>query len=385
MSGPVRTEWRKRLAWLESPGLSARQERVLNVVMIAVIGLFAGGWAFAIAGAAAGDERLLLGRELTANPLSANAPPPAAFLLDRLVRMAADEGRWRGESGAVRALITEPGESLALADTLGLDSLPTGTTLEVVQADTSAAPRPGTAAEGEEAVQSPGAWNVLIRARDNVRRVAGLSVLTPVPTSMIRNGRLGQYLIGSWPSTAGRSGPTASERYAPPRGLIEVTPANVDLPITDHLVLGDFLTKGQEDVWPKYVVISPRILDKLELTFQELERRGHPVENVGIISGFRTPNYNAHGGNTGGRGSLSRHMYGDAMDFYIDNNGDGAMDDLNGDGRIDRKDAQVIADAAEAVESSYPQYVGGIGVYNVNPGAHSGFVHLDTRGYRARW
>ena len=160
---------------------------------------------------------------------------------------------------------------------------------------------------------------------------------------------------------------------------------HVDLPITDHLVLGDFLTKGQEDVWPKYVVISPRILDKLELTFQELERRGHPVEDVGIISGFRTPSYNAHGGNTAGRGSLSRHMYGDAMDFYIDNDGDGAMDDLNGDGRVDRGDAEVIAAAGDAVEASYPQYVGGIGIYSPNPGAHSGFVHIDTRGYRARW
>ena len=380
MNGPERTGWRKRLAWMESPGLSARQERVLNIALVAVIVLFAGGWAFAIAGAAAGDERLLLGRGLTANPLSANAPPPAAFVLDRLVRLATNEGRWRGESGAVRALITQPGDTLALADTLGLDSLPSGTSLEVVQADTSGA-RPA----GEEAVRSPGAWNVLLRARDQVREVAGVSVLTPVPSSAIRNGRIGQYLIGEWPSTAGRSGPTASERYAPPRGLIEVTQSNVDLPITDHLVLGDFLTKGQEDVWPKYVVISPRILDKLELTFQELERRGHPVENVGIISGFRTPNYNAHGGNTGGRGSLSRHMYGDAMDFYIDNDGDGAMDDLNADGRIDRKDAQVIAGAAEAVEAAHPQYIGGIGVYNVNPGAHSGFVHLDTRGYRARW
>jgi uncharacterized protein YcbK (DUF882 family) len=29
--------------------------------------------------------------------------------------------------------------------------------------------------------------------------------------------------------------------------------------------------------------------------------------------------------------------------------------------------------------------VGGIGVYRPRPGAHSGFVHIDTRGTRARW
>ena len=111
---------------------------------------------------------------------------------------------------------------------------------------------------------------------------------------------------------------------------------------------------------------------------------GHPVENVGVISGFRTPQYNAHGGNTSGRGNFSRHMYGDAMDFYIDNDGDGRMDDLNQDGQVDIEDARIVGEAAERVEEQYPEYVGGIGVYDPT-GAHSGFVHVDVRGYRARW
>ena len=41
------------------------------------------------------------------------------------------------------------------------------------------------------------------------------------------------------------------------------------------------------------------------------------------MSGFRTPQYNKGGGNTGGRAGLSRHMYGDAADIFIDSNGDG--------------------------------------------------------------
>src|SRR5690606_30807929 len=138
------------------------------------------------------------------------------------------------------------------------------------------------------------------------------------------------------------------------------------------------------DVWPKYVVVSTRLLDKVELTLDELEARGYPVENVGVISGFRTPTYNESGGNPAGRGALSRHMYGDAIDLFIDNDNDGRMDDLNGDGRVDRKDGAIIGDAAEAVEKKYPHLVGGISVY-APTGAHSGFVHIDTRGYRARW
>ena len=40
--------------------------------------------------------------------------------------------------------------------------------------------------------------------------------------------------------------------------------------------------------------------------------------------------------------------------------------------------------ARMAVERAHPNLIGGIGIYKPT-GAHSGFVHLDTRGYRARW
>jgi hypothetical protein len=212
--------------------------------------------------------------------------------------------------------------------------------------------------------------------------VPGVRVITQVPLSRRREGRIGAYEVGEWPFERGGTPP--SEAYDPPSGVVEVTLENVNLQVSEHFRLGDFLTKGQADVWPKYVLLSPRLLDKLELTLQEMIRRGHTIEQVGVISGFRTPSYNAHGGDTSGRGDLSRHMYGDAMDFYVDNDRDGRMDDLDGDGRVTVADARVLADAASAVEVAYPTLVGGIGIY-APTGAHSGFVHVDTRGYRARW
>jgi uncharacterized protein YcbK (DUF882 family) len=130
--------------------------------------------------------------------------------------------------------------------------------------------------------------------------------------------------------------------------------------------------------------MSPRLLDKLELTIDALEAMGHPVVDVGVISGFRTPTYNVSGGDPRGRGALSRQMYGDAMAHYIYNDGDGRMDDLKGDGRVDSGDGRVIVQAAERVEKEHPSLIGGIGLYRPT-GAHSGFVHIDTRGYRARW
>ena len=44
----------------------------------------------------------------------------------------------------------------------------------------------------------------------------------------------------------------------------------------------------------------------------------------------------------------------------------------------------MLAAAGDAVEKAHPNLIGGIGVYRAT-GAHRGFVHIDTRGYRARW
>ena len=102
------------------------------------------------------------------------------------------------------------------------------------------------------------------------------------------------------------------------------------------------------------------------------------------MSGFRTPQYNAGGGDPRGRAALSRHMYGDANDIFIDNDGDGQMDDLNHDGRVNIADAKVIQDAVNRVERAHPSLIGGCGIYS-GTSAHGPFTHIDTRGYPARW
>ena len=50
--------------------------------------------------------------------------------------------------------------------------------------------------------------------------------------------------------------------------------------ISAHFKLRDFLTKDQPNVWPKYLLLNPKLLDKLELTIQELEAMGHPVRHL---------------------------------------------------------------------------------------------------------
>lgn len=227
---------------------------------------------------------------------------------------------------------------------------------------------------GNEVVvpREPGVWTLEDAAGNAV------TVIAVVPATETRGGRLNGYHIGTYP-TAG-SGRT--DAYAPPAGFIEVLPETVGLPVSRHLTVGQFITKDQFNVWPKYVALDMRLIDKLELVVRELNDMGIRADRVHIMSGFRTPQYNGPGG--GGRASLSRHMWGDAADMWIDNDGDGLMDDLNGDGEINLTDAAVIMRAVDRVEARFPELIGGAGLYPTTS-THGPYIHIDARGHHSRW
>ena len=130
-------------------------------------------------------------------------------------------------------------------------------------------------------------------------------------------------------------------------------------------------------MWPKYLVLDLKLVDKLECVIKDLE-----ISGLHVMSGYRTPQYNGPGGD--GRVKNSRHTYGDAADVWVDEDGDGRMDDLNHDGRVDADDAEVLARAVEHVERLYPALTGGAGTYRATR-EHGPFVHVDTRGRPARW
>jgi hypothetical protein len=276
----------------------------------------------------------------------------------------------RGQSGKLKAVIRAPNADLADEADPTLSATFEGPSGQELASSKLAAP------------SAPGIYKLAVQLGKISKPVDDLRVITMVPFAQKKNDRIGLYYLGSWPYENGGKPRTAS--YSNPSGFIEVTRENGSTPVSEHFKLGDFLTKDQYDVWPKYLLLEPKLLDKLELTIAELEKEGHHVDHVFVMSGFRTPRYNKVGGNTGGRANLSRHMYGDASDVYVDNDRDGQPDDLNGDGRVDTQDAKIFADAAEKVERQYPALVGGIGIYKACCG-HGPFTHIDTRGYRARW
>jgi hypothetical protein len=185
------------------------------------------------------------------------------------------------------------------------------------------------------------------------------------------------YRIGPPPPVHGKY-PTF---YLQPQIYFEVTEDNVDTRLSAHFSLRQFLCKQASD-YPKYVIVSESLLILLEGLVQAVQAAGYPVESFGVISGYRTPWYNKKIGNV----ANSRHVYGDAMDFFVDIDGDGAMDDLNGDGKSNRDDVDLLFEIVEDFKRQ-PQntlLVGGVGRY-YKASHHGGFVHVDARGFRARW
>jgi uncharacterized protein YcbK (DUF882 family) len=354
-------------------GVTTRTERWFDIGGGVVVLLLAVGWVWSIVMVATGGTDATNEPSATASIASAltnGDAPSAAYLTDATLN--ALSGELRGASGKLEAKIRSAGAPI------GADSVAGGAALRAEDVN-------GT---GSEVAPKAGIWKLAVAVGNALKPISNFSLISIHPRSEKQNGRVGLYYMGNWPGETGGSvsAPKAAptSRYQPPSGFIEVTQANADTKLSEHFKLRDFLTHDQPNVWPKYVVIELRNVDKLELVLAELQKQGIDVSGVVVMSGFRTPQYNAGGGNTGGRAGLSRHMYGDAADIYIDSNHDGVMDDLNHDGKISIADSRVISAAVDKVEAAHPELIGGAGVYPAESG-HGPFIHIDSRGYRARW
>ncbi|MBU2529366.1 DUF882 domain-containing protein [bacterium] len=210
----------------------------------------------------------------------------------------------------------------------------------------------------------------------------GKSILMNVFVMVPRKEKKGEYLNGY---RVGYYEKIALKRlaiYKIPEGFIEVTKENEDTLLSPNFKLKQFVCK-QKSGYPKYVVLKEKLLLKLEMILEKLNEKGFDAETLHIMSGYRTPYYNKAIGNV----KYSRHMYGGAADIFIDENPkDGLMDDLNKDGRIDYHDAVIVYDIIDSMYGHewYKIFHGGLGWYKKTK-HHGPFVHVDVRGFRARW
>jgi len=116
----------------------------------------------------------------------------------------------------------------------------------------------------------------------------------------------------------------------------------------------------------KYLIwlLDKRVLYKVLEIQDALEKMGHDRNAFVVRSGYRHPRYNEQIKGA----SKSRHIKGEAVDMSIR--------DINQDGKYTDEDKQIVLKLAEKIIGNK----GGVGLY---PGTRS--VHIDVRGYRARW
>jgi len=215
-----------------------------------------------------------------------------------------------------------------------------------------------------------------------------------------RNGRTNSKVngkaIGSYLEPTQSSARRVRENaqfYQPPRYFVQLKPNTVDMPLGPDFSLGQLIafknyrgsdgkkvytTERHTDVFPP----RPELIAKLVKLRERLQQKGVKVTRFWLTSAFRTPEYNRSIGGA----AYSRHCFGDAVDLLIDEDGDNRMDDLNGDGRIDRKDGIIIGNACRELELEGAVVPGGIGVYEWDSDdSVRSHVHIDCRGYVSRW
>ena len=275
-----------------------------------------------------------------------------------------------GRSGEVKVRFTLPGEPIEFPLAIGgnADSLQYQW-VTVSDSTPVGDPRPPTT-ERPIAPKVAGFYHIAI-VRDSARTIVSeptLAVMVPF------DRKLGNWLNGY------RIGTYLSERIGHKRGrpevpvgFVEVRPELLELPLSKHLKLADFVTHDDQDnVWPKYVALNPRLLDKLELVLSDLGGAARPELGIDVHSGFRSPSHNRE---VRRAASDSRHQYGDAADVQID---------ANGDGKITMTDEIRVMLAVDRVERAHPDLVGGLGIYTSRR-YRTPYLHIDTRGKRSRW
>ncbi len=275
-----------------------------------------------------------------------------------------------GLSGDVQMQFVRAGERVAFP--LKVYGAPVGFTYQWVRVGSDESGDVARPLDGDTllAPLEAGFYELSVARSGLTQRIHTPRLAVLVPFELKLGSTLNGYQIGRYPAEWSRD-----EQGERPEGFVEVQEGQVDVALTRHLKVGDFITHDSQTRWPRYVAIDPRVLDKIELVLRELSRRrGEERINfsIEVHSGFRTPLHNA---GVEGAARDSRHLYGDAADVAIDADGDGKMTIF---------DAYRVEMAVEWVERTHPEMAGGLGVYSSRRFA-TPYCHIDARGERKRW
>lgn len=148
--------------------------------------------------------------------------------------------------------------------------------------------------------------------------------------------------------------------FSPPQYWYPVNEETQDLKISRSYTLGEFdLNRTYRLDWPfpGYIALDRNIVLKLESLADALRKGNIPVKKFELIYGYRSPYYNLSSIEKDGDATLkspwSLHMYGKAADIIVDEDEDGRIDDLDGDGEITIADPKVIRRFVRKLDHAY--------------------------------
>jgi hypothetical protein len=300
----------------------------------------------------------------------ATEKPIGTYLTLAVVPMAEPSASAFGASGEVKLAFAMPSQEISYP--LDVHGDPSSLQYAWVRNGDTALATAAQPLAGDKvtAPDTAGFYRLALLKSGQQRQVEGLTLAVLVPFEEKERGYIRGYRIGTYLAERVRG------KTPPPEGFLEIMAADVEIPITRHLKVGDFLNHDQIGKWPSYSAINPKLLDKLELVIAEIARwHGEKAVadiEIDVHSGFRSPERNRR---VRRAASDSQHQYGDAADVAID---------ANGDGKITAIDTRMVGLAVEIVELKHPDLVGGLGIYTSGH-ASTNYVHIDVRGKRARW
>ena len=220
-------------------------------------------------------------------------------------------------------------------------------------------------------------------AADGVFRTETVTIICLIgyPSSMMEEGHLNGFKLGDYPDWENMNNP---ELYRPPEFFFKVDKSIWNRNISENVLLRN-LGYDCRSGFPQYSSIHYELVWKLEAILDELEARGLPAKYYFIGGGYISPRSNKiRTSRNRAAASLSRHMWGEAVDFIIDTDRNAKMDDVDGNGVIDVRDAFLVRDVITDLERSGRVVTGGVGVYS--PPRNSRIqLHVDVRGFESRW
>src|SRR5690606_6593426 len=103
----------------------------------------------------------------------------------------------------------------------------------------------------------PGLYRLALVGDGLSRVVESLTLAVLVPFDQKKGSMLDGYRIGMYVGERRRN-PDDSL----PVGFVRVMEGDVDLPMSEHLRLGDLLTHDGQQGWPRFIAVNPRLVDK---------------------------------------------------------------------------------------------------------------------------